>query len=107
MSEPVPVCSVLELGGSDPHQRLTWWCPGCRTGHGVPIPPHRQAWQWNGDRLRPTLTPSVLVTYDGPDAGRDGAPPAVCHCFIRDGQIDFLGDCTHDHAGRTVPLAPW
>lgn len=24
--------------------------------------------------------------------------------FIRDGQIQFLGDCTHALAGKTVPL---
>lgn len=34
----------------------------------------------------------------------DRLPPAVCHSFVRDGQIEFLGDCTHSLAGQTVPL---
>lgn len=54
----------------------------------------------------------MLVTYNGADAGEldaDGfrAPPAVCHSFIRDGQIQFLSDCTHALAGQTVPLPAW
>lgn len=61
-------------------------------------------WSFNGNYERPTFQPSVLVTYDGPDAGQDGAPPAVCHSFVTDGQIQFLGDCTHALAGQTVPL---
>ena len=28
----------------------------------------------------------------------------VCHSFIRDGRIQFLGDCTHHLAGQTVDL---
>jgi hypothetical protein len=27
-----------------------------------------------------------------------------CHSFLVDGQIQFLGDCTHALAGQTVPL---
>jgi len=28
----------------------------------------------------------------------------ICHSFIRDGKIQFLGDCTHALAGQTVDL---
>lgn len=31
----------------------------------------------------------------------------VCHSYVRDGQIQFLGDCTHKLAGQTVPLEPF
>ncbi|MCZ4340562.1 hypothetical protein O4H52_03015 [Sphingomonadaceae bacterium G21617-S1] len=53
-----------------------------------------------------------FVSYNGPDAGQideDGhrAPPAVCHSFVRNGQIEFLSDCTHALAGQTVPLPPF
>ena len=65
------------------------------------------AWAWNGDPLRPTFQPSVLVTYDGADAGQDGAPPRVCHCFVVDGQMQMLSDCTHALAGQTVPIPAW
>jgi len=88
--------------------RLMWRCPGCQSAHqiahGAGAGPR---WGWNGDVVRPTFTPSVLVRYDGPDAGRDGAPPAVCHSFVVAGQMQFLGDCTHALAGQTVPIPDW
>ena len=59
---------------------------------------------YNGDAEKPTFTPSVLVTYNGSDAGKDGAPPSVCHSFVTDGRIQFLADCTHALAGQTVGL---
>ncbi|MGA4552393.1 DUF6527 family protein [Methylorubrum aminovorans] len=85
--------------------RLLFWCPGCDGAHAVNVghgPGPR--WGFNGNDERPTFTPSVLVRYDGADAGKDGAPPAVCHSFVTDGRIQFLGDCTHALAGQTVPL---
>jgi hypothetical protein len=90
--------------------RLTFMCPGCKTRHTIAVGEGPgQRWGWNGDTERPVFTPSVLVTYDGCDAGKDGAPPAVCHSFVgcngaQPGQIVFLGDCTHSLAGQTVDL---
>ena len=83
--------------------RLLFWCPGCNGAHMINVSPGR--WGFNGNFERPTFTPSILVRYDGPDAGVDDAPPAVCHSFVTDGQIQFLGDCTHALAGQTVALA--
>lgn len=31
----------------------------------------------------------------------------VCHSFIKDGKIQFLGDCTHALANQTVDLPDW
>lgn len=111
--------------------RLTWWCPGCDSAHQVraavrpgavatPDPadpdwtPPREyydardnAWTWNGSATKPTFLPSVLVTYNGADAGQPEAPPAVCHSFVVDGSMQFLSDCTHALAGQTVPIPPW
>lgn len=77
-------------------------CPGCGSPHVVGT-----GWQFNGDMERPTFSPSVLVTSvqhklvgEGEVAAHDG----VCHSFITDGRIQFLGDCTHELAGRTVEL---
>lgn len=95
---------LLSIGWTDPHERIVWRCPGCKCNHGVPVPPHRLAWDWNTSLDAPTLHPSVLITYNGADAGKPGALPARCHCFIHDGQIKFLGDCTHELAGKTVPM---
>ena len=109
---------------------LVWWCPGCDSAHVVRAvirdpavvkpdpadpdwtPPRhyyesRDGWTWNGSASKPTFQPSVLVTYNGPDAGQGDAPPAVCHCFVVDGAMQFLSDCTHALAGQTVPIPPW
>ena len=90
---------------------VLFWCPGCEGPHGIKVAPQHapgSAWGWNGDVDRPTFTPSILVTYDGPDAGQldDGhrIPFAVCHSFVTDGRIQYLGDCTHPLAGQTVDL---
>lgn len=101
--------------------RLLFWCPGCDGAHQVQVgegPGPR--WGFNGDYDRPTLTPSVLVRGTRIErdergkwtgewiCGANGAPiPMVCHSFVRDGQIQFLNDCTHSLAGQTVPLKPF
>lgn len=82
---------------------ILFWCPGCDGAHMIRIAgPH--AWGYNGNADAPTFTPSVLVQYNGPDADQPGRPPAVCHSFVTDGRIRFLGDSTHGLAGRTVDL---
>lgn len=100
---------------------LMFWCPGCNEPHLVktgagPSP----RWGYNGNPDAPTFTPSVLVKVGHYCAGQEGkdcwctyearlgkpAPfkCAVCHSFITDGRIQFLGDCTHALAGQTVDL---
>lgn len=55
-------------------------------------------WTWNRDVFKPTLRPSILsnTVIDGKDIR--------CHSFITDGNIEFLSDCTHELAGKTLPL---
>ncbi len=99
--------------------RLMFRCPGCSEIHQVQVgdgPGPR--WGFNGDYDRPTFTPSVLVrrtTAEPPvtpaniDEWRR-APwsqtnvVSVCHSFVTEGKIRFLGDCTHALAGQTVDL---
>lgn len=84
---------------------ILFWCPGCDGAHIVMVGEGQgPRWGYNGDVNAPTFTPSILVTYRGPDAGIDGAPPAICHSFVTDGRIQFLNDCTHCLAGQTVDL---
>ena len=75
-----------------------FWCPGCNAVHGITYEP--EGWTWNGSVERPAFSPSVLVT-----TARDDK--TVCHSFVREGRIEFLGDCTHVLAGQTVDLPPW
>lgn len=67
-------------------------CPGCKTDHGI-----NGRWQFDGNTELPTVSPSILVRF-GREMGH------VCHSFVKLGQIQFLDDCTHALAGRTVDL---
>ncbi|PHQ63169.1 MAG: ammonia monooxygenase [Sphingobium sp.] len=92
-------------------ERLAFRCPGCESQHICSVS-GASPWGWNGCLDRPTLSPSVLITYNGSDAGKDRgdgkkAPPAVCHSFVTDGRIQFLSDCTHALVGQTVDLPPF
>lgn len=85
-----------------------FWCPGCNRYHGVFVDsadkrPGAQ-WTFNGNVNNPTFRPSLLVTYSDPDGSE---PDERCHSYITDGQIQFLGDCTHALAGQTVPIPDW
>lgn len=86
---------------------VAWNCPGCEESHAVPVhgfyvnEPER-GWRWNGSLDSPTLTPSVLV-----NVGRSNPTAHLCHVYITDGQIMFLGDCTHKLAGQTVDIPDW
>lgn len=88
-------------------QRWTLWfiCPGCKSGHGID-----DSWTFNGDFERPTFEPSYLTWNDADPRAKEGSKFHTgwrCHSYIRDGQIEFLSDCTHPLAGQTVPIPPW
>lgn len=79
---------------------VVYFCPACDSLHVIWTaqyggPEGGPLWQWDGDPLRPTFSPSILTSY---------GPSRHCHCFIRDGQIQYLDDCHHDLAGRTIEL---
>lgn len=111
--------------------RLLFDCPGCKQLHGPVVggvDPHNGAsWTWNGDYIRPTFAPSLLVRWSEPtpeqvaqsrwfyklngryltQTEQPNALQMVCHSYINDGMIQFLGDCTHALAGKTVPIPGW
>lgn len=101
---------------------IHFMCPGCNEVHGIRVAGDKPIWKWNGDVARPTVLPSVLVNYyritpEGramiargdppPDGKRYPGKEIVCHSFVTDGRIQFLGDCTHALAGHTVELPDW
>jgi hypothetical protein len=79
--------------------RMLFMCPGCKCGHSVKVQ-GEGAWDFNDDVERPTISPSYLTWW------REGEERVEkrCHSFIRDGQIQFLHDCSHELAGQTVEL---
>ena len=93
---------------------IMFQCPGCKGAHGIHVVAAGwigPTWSFNGDGNRPTFSPSVLVTtgraVDPNFVPEEGDPPEVCHSFVTDGRIQFLGDCTHALAGQTVDLPDW
>jgi hypothetical protein len=48
---------------------------------------------------KPTFQPSILARVE-----RTDGKIMVCHSFVADGKIQFLGDCTHKLAGQTVDI---
>lgn len=106
--------------------QLAFWCLGCKISHAIHIGSgDGPRWGFNGNAEKPTFTPSVLVrsghyarhhttedecwcTYNAAQVAA-GKPPSgfeccVCHSFVTDGRIQFLGDSTHALAGQTVDL---
>lgn len=95
--------------------RLMFWCPGCDGAHQVGVGDgDGPRWGYNGNPDAPTFTPSILVRGTMPltdgqiqrvmNGERLEPAPTVCHSFVTDGRIQFLGDCTHALAGQTVDL---
>ena len=110
---------MISSSDGTPDQYVQFKCPGCGTVHCLGVGPKASGprWGWNGDKTKPTFSPSVLAqgnkltlnehgNWDGGwERDSKGSPiPYVCHSFIADGWIQFLGDCTHALAGQTVDL---
>ena len=92
------------MGDGNPGPRggkvYVFHCPGCQYSHPVEVDaPGGAGWTWNGSMERPTFSPSLLVNKD--------APEQRCHSFVRDGRIEFLSDCFHVLAGKTVDIPEW
>ena len=78
-----------------------FYCPACKECHWVSVGPRSMwsiVWSFNKDCEKPTINPSLLVTHRMPDGERR------CHSFIREGKIQYLGDCTHELKGQTVEI---
>lgn len=113
--------------------RVAFFCPGCKEYHQVTVlsvdargsERVGPIWGYNGNPDAPTFTPSILVKgvrvkggnaeierilaeYKLPEDRErmlaDRRINAVCHTFVTDGRIQFLGDCTHALVGQTVDL---
>ncbi len=101
------------------------YCPGCKQKHNINIDQskgRKACWKFNGDLTKPTFSPSLLIRQGHYVSGSQQPPncpccnykdeknkpwpwPCVtCHSFIKDGSIQFLNDCTHALAGKTVML---
>lgn len=108
---------VADKDSKGNHPDFVFWCPGCVCGHGVWTTKRNgvsAVWSFNDNMEKPTFNPSILVRHKR-DVTDDEAkrimsgekldiPETVCHSFVRDGCIQYLGDCTHEFAGKTIPM---
>jgi len=72
-----------------------WWCPGCHGPHRITVP----GWTVTGPDDAPTFHPSVFCNPNDPQTR--------CHSYVKAGKIEFLNDCHHALAGKTVQMEPW
>ncbi len=86
--------------GHGEQQHHTFNCPGCETTHSFHVP----RWTFTGTVECPTYVPSLVTWYNDP---RTGEEKCRCHSFVREGRIEFLGDCYHALKGKTVEIPDW
>lgn len=106
---------LLSIRDFGDHRWIGFYCPGCKKRH-VIVVGRSGDWTFDGNEDAPTFSPSVLAkgTIDLTDdqlrrlrAGENIGPvDLICHTFVRNGRIEFLSDCTHSLAGKTVPMVP-
>jgi hypothetical protein len=93
------------------------YCEGCKQNHF-----YDQRWTFNGDYNKPTFSPSYLrrsghyilehkgdcwCTYQEKHPEEklpESIKCMICHSFLTDGKLQFLSDCTHPLAGKTIDL---
>lgn len=82
------------------------WCPACRELHNFSTLKRNSSnalWEFNNDFMRPSFVPSMNIRADF--ALEDGGPD-VCHYFLQDGRLSYLGDCTHAFRNCVITLPP-
>lgn len=85
-----------------------FFCPGCKHTHAVNTTAAKGGprWTYNDNADRPTFAPSIKVTahWSEHDASMKDD---ICHSFVADGIIQYLGDCTHELAGQFIVMPEW
>lgn len=90
-------------------------CPACGNCHRIRARGSNPIWAITGvAENMPTASPSLMVRGTMPITDAEqakimcGEPfepvPYRCHSYIKDGKIQYLGDCTHKFAGQTVDI---
>lgn len=94
---------TLDDGGYN--NELGFYCLGCKCKHFI-SDQHTNIeamgngpWIFNNDYENPTIKPSILVSVPNNEN-----IDYKCHSYITDGKIQYLNDCTHKLAGKTVEM---
>lgn len=84
----------------DGRLRAILYIPGMEVKLALPIDNGPQpCWVFQGNEYKPTFIPSIFTEYRWGDI-----KIRRNHVIVRDGIITYLPDCTHEYAGRTIPL---
>lgn len=84
------------------HYGYRFHCPGCMDEHVITTKPYPNGWDFDGNEEMPTFAPSILVHEVKKADGTVFSPR--CHSFVRNGHIEYLSDCGHPLAGKTILL---
>ena len=74
---------------------IIFYCPACEMNHGI-----NKTWVISKDMENPTITPSILSRTPN----YKGIPDYKCHMFVKNGMIEYLSDCSHWMAGKTIKM---
>lgn len=77
------------------HTQYEYHCKGCGYTHVFALKKDGGNHQFNMDLENPTVSPSLLNNF---------TPGRMCHFFIKNGRIQYLGDCWHKLKGQTIEL---
>lgn len=77
---------------------VSFYCPACKKPHTI-----NNTWDIKDANDIVTISPSIL--YHG-TSELFPEKNIICHSFIRNSKIEYLNDCTHNLAGKTVELPP-
>lgn len=110
MVETKPVLHRLDSG------RLIFWCQACQTHHYIQVE-GAPKWDWNGDMVKPTVSPSIRVRGVVPLSDAEISLVMVgvsvetkefqCHLWVKDGVIQYCNDCIHPLSGQNIPMIPF
>jgi hypothetical protein len=90
------VKKLKKTGGLGPD--YSFYCPGCRTEHFIWTKQTKFVKcisEFNGDVDKPTFLPSIMIRH---------GLNMICHSYITEGTIHFLGDCIHEFSGQSLPM---
>lgn len=78
------------------HRQFEYMCAGCGYTHVFGLRSEGGHHDFDMNLSSPTISPSLLQNF--------GGESKLCHSFIRNGMIQYLNDCQHHLAGKTIEL---
>lgn len=81
--------------------RYWFYCPGCKHAHSYTVGCNIPDQNWTFEQQTVSFSPSLRVYTTHPVTK---AETTLCHLFIKNGKIEFCGDCEHELKGQHVNL---